>query len=88
MIVGMAPHTTAQGVKMDPMYRPLAASAVMKGHGVGSGHCIRWSGSASVRYVTSTSRSVLESPVTTGCVARSASQRGFRLDTVGSGEKL
>src|SRR5690348_7984604 len=61
--------------------------AVRNGHNEGPGIGYRWSGSASSKYVTSTSR-LSEARPTSGGGVSSGCHNGSRPATVGCGEKL
>src|ERR1700710_2784548 len=61
---GPAPHSTAQGVKIDPTNSTVVATAPQNGHGLGDGKRVRDSGTASSTEVTSTSRLSTDNPDT------------------------
>src|SRR6185437_3485759 len=87
MKIGIEPYVTPQGVKIDQMNMPVVAMAVRNGQIDGSGNTRRWSGSASSTCVTSTSRTSVRRPTTTGW-SGALSQSGSRPPTVGGYGKL
>ena len=79
---GIDPHTTAQGVKIEPTKRTETAIAASSGQIDGSGELSRMSARASVTVVTTSWRSSTARPPTTGSAWRSA-HSGSRLVTSG-----
>src|SRR4051812_35299793 len=84
---GIEPHTTAQGVKIEPMKVPATAMAASSGQIAGTGELSRSSGNASVSVLAMTWRESTSSPVTTGKLSRLA-QSGSRCVTNGIRLKL
>ena len=84
---GMLPHTTAQGVNMEPMNRIAVATAAMNGQIDGSGDISRRSARPCVTVETICSRFSTLNPATTGRLSRWA-QRGSRLVTTGMRSKF
>ena len=80
--IGIAPHTTAQGLKMLPMNMTVTASAAMSGQSDGPTPFWRYNGSASMTEVTSTSRLPNASPSSAGSAPGSL-HSGAMLSTVG-----
>ena len=86
-MIGTAPQTTAQGVKIDQRKVPPTASAASSGQIDGSGEVSRTSGRASATVETRSSRTSTRSPVATGSASRSA-QSGSAWVTTGMRAKL
>src|SRR3954468_1612185 len=84
---GIEPHTTAQGVKIEPRKVPATAMAASNGHIAGTGELSRSSGNASVSVLAMIWRESTSSPVTTGKLSRLA-QSGSRCVTNGIRLKL
>src|SRR6478609_11944792 len=86
MATGTAPHTTAHGVKIEPMNITVTASAVTSGASVGDTSSSTWSGAASCTRVTRVLRRSVGRPVTQPRGA--SSQSGSPDATIGGRTKL